>query len=136
PCFGKSHAPLQSVPGWVRRRQAGGEGQGDPMTYQVPVEDIRFVFNELADLDGILRLPPHAELDSETIDAILQENAKFVEEVIAPLNRKGDLDPPKWLDGQVRTTPGFKEAFQEFGRGGWQGLLHEPKWGGQGLPKL
>ncbi len=106
------------------------------MTYQVPVEDIRFVFKELADLDGILRLPPHAELDSETIDAILQENAKFVEEVIAPLNRKGDLDPPKWLDGQVRTTPGFKEAFQEFGRGGWQGLLHEPKWGGQGLPKL
>jgi len=106
------------------------------MTYQVPVEDIRFIFKELADLDGILQLPAHAELDTDTIDAVLHENAKFVEEVIAPLNRKGDLEPAKWHDGEVQTSPGFKQAFQEFGRGGWQGLLHGPQWGGQGLPKL
>ncbi|HLU78842.1 MAG TPA: acyl-CoA dehydrogenase [Burkholderiaceae bacterium] len=106
------------------------------MTFQAPVDDIRFIFKELADLDGILKLPDHTELDVETIDAVLQENARFVEEVVAPLNRKGDLEPARWQDGEVRTSPGFKEAFGEFARGGWQGLLHDEKWGGQGLPKL
>jgi len=106
------------------------------MTYQVPVEDIRFVFKELADLEGILALPAHADLDAETVDAVLQENARFVEEVVAPLNRAGDLQPARWDDGEVRTTPGFKDAFQEFAQGGWQGLQHDPEWGGQGLPRL
>lgn len=106
------------------------------MTYQAPIEDIRFVFTELADLEGVLSLPAHEDLDAETIDAVLQENARFVEEVVAPLNRVGDLQPARWEDGRVRTTPGFKEAFQEFTQGGWQGLQHDPQWGGQGLPRL
>ncbi len=106
------------------------------MTYQAPVEDIRFVFKELADLDGVLALPAYSDFDAETIDAVLLENARFVQEVIAPLNRAGDLQPARWENGEVKTTPGFKEAFGEFARGGWQGLQHSPEWGGQGLPKL
>ena len=106
------------------------------MTYQAPVEDIRFVFQKLADLDGILAMPAHADLDADTVDAVLQENARFVEEVIAPLNRAGDLQSARWEEGEVRTTPGFKKAFQEFAQGGWQGLQHDPEWGGQGLPRL
>ena len=106
------------------------------MNYQAPVEDVRFVFKELADLDGVLALPPYSDFDSDTIDAVLQENARFVQEVIAPLNRPGDLQPARWDNGEVKTTPGFKEAFQEFARGGWQGLQHSADWGGQGLPKL
>src|SRR5690554_5319800 len=106
------------------------------MTYQAPVEDIRFVFKELADLDGILSLPAHAGLDEETVDAVLNENARFVQEVVAPLNRTGDLQPAKWEDGEVRVSPGFREAFLEFAQGGWQGLQHDPEWGGQGLPRL
>lgn len=106
------------------------------MTYQAPVEDVRFIFKELADLEGVLALPAHAELDGETIDAVLHENARFVEEVIAPLNQQGDQQPARWEEGQVYTTPGFKEAFQEFGQGGWQGLQHDSEWGGQGLPRL
>lgn len=106
------------------------------MTYQAPVEDIRFVFKELADLEGVLALPPHAELDLDTVDAVLQENARFVEEVVAPLNRAGDLQGARWEDGTVQTSPGFKEAFQEFSQGGWQGLQHDPAHGGQGLPRL
>lgn len=106
------------------------------MTYQAPVEDIRFVFRELAGLEEVLALPAHDGLDEETVDAVLQENARFVEAVIAPLNRAGDIQPARWQDGQVRTTDGFPEAFRQFGEGGWQGLQHDPEWGGQGLPKL
>src|SRR5690606_12182405 len=61
---------------------------------------------------------------------------RFVQEVIAPLNRTGDLQPARWDAGQVKTSPGFKEAFAAFAQGGWQGLQHPAQWGGQGLPKL
>lgn len=106
------------------------------MTYRAPLEDIRFVIKELADLDEVLALPGFEEVSDDLVDAVLEENARFVEQAIAPLNRSGDTAPATWEDGKVQTSPGFRQAFQEFAQGGWQGLLHEPKWGGQGLPKL
>ncbi|SHG86388.1 acyl-CoA dehydrogenase [Pollutimonas bauzanensis] len=106
------------------------------MTYRAPTQDIRFVLKELADLDGVLALPGFEEVSEDLVDAVLQENARFVEQAIAPLNRAGDTTPAKWNDGAVTTSPGFKKAFAEFAQGGWQGLQHEQEWGGQGLPKL
>ncbi|MDS1141943.1 acyl-CoA dehydrogenase [Pusillimonas sp. SM2304] len=106
------------------------------MTYRAPTQDIRFILNELADLDGVLALPGFEEVSGDLVDAVLEENARFVEQAIAPLNRSGDTEPATWSDGAVRTSPGFKQAFSEFAQGGWQGLQHEQEWGGQGLPKL
>lgn len=106
------------------------------MTYQAPVDDIKFAIQELADLDGVLALPAYSEFESDTIEAVLHENARFIQEAIAPLNRAGDLQPARWNDGHVVTTPGFKKAFSEFASGGWQGLQHAQKWGGQGLPRV
>src|SRR5690606_15938423 len=57
------------------------------------------------------------------------------EGVLAPLNREGDLDPSSWHDRQVRTTPGFKDAYRQYAEGGWQSLQHPADFGGQGLPK-
>ncbi|PLC54942.1 acyl-CoA dehydrogenase [Pollutimonas nitritireducens] len=106
------------------------------MSYRAPTEDIRFVLNELADLENVLALPGFEDVSSDLVDAVLDENAKFVEQAIAPLNQSGDTSPAKWSDGSVSTSPGFKKAFSEFAAGGWQGLQHEQEWGGQGLPKL
>ena len=106
------------------------------MTYRAPVQDIRFILHELADLDGVLALPGFEEISSDLVDAVLEENARFVEQAVAPLNRAGDLNPAKWSEEGVTTPPGFKQAFSEFGQGGWQGLQHEQALGGQGLPKL
>jgi alkylation response protein AidB-like acyl-CoA dehydrogenase len=106
------------------------------MTYRAPTQDIRFTIKELADLDGVLALPGFEEVTEDLVDAVLEENARFVEQAIAPLNRQGDTSPAKWSDGNVTTSPGFKQAFHEFAQGGWQGLQHEQEWGGQGLPKL
>ena len=55
--------------------------------------------------------------------------------MVAPLNGEGDRSPSSWKDGEVTTTPGFKEAFRQFAEGGWQGLQHPADFGGQGLPK-
>lgn len=106
------------------------------MTYRAPTEDIRFVIKELADLEGVLRLPGFEEVSEDLVVAVLEENARFVEQAIAPTNRPGDTSGASWKDGDVTTAPGFKQAFQQFAQGGWQGLQHDPHWGGQGLPKL
>jgi len=105
------------------------------MTYTVPLRDIRFTLYELAGLDQVLQAAG-GEANRELVDAILEENARFVENAVAPLNRVGDTRPPAWKDGAVATSPGYAEAFREFARGGWQGLQHPQQWGGQGLPKL
>ena len=106
------------------------------MTFRAPIQEIRFILKELADLQGVLALPGFEDVTEDVVDAVLDENARFVEQAIAPLNRQGDTNPPVWDDGVVRTSPGFKKAFEAFGSGGWQGLQHDQQWGGQGLPKL
>ena len=106
------------------------------MPYQAPLKDMLFVMNELADLAGVNALPGNEDATPETAEAILEENAKFVSNVIAPLNYASDKEPSYWHDGQVTTSKGFKEAFKAFGEAGWQGVQHPVEFGGQGLPKL
>ena len=107
------------------------------MTYAAPVKDMKFVIKELAGLATINQLPGCEDATEETVDAILEENAKFCGEVLAPLNWSGDVERSvRNADGSVTTPKGFKEAFKQFGEGGWQGLHHPVDFGGQGLPKL
>ena len=105
------------------------------MSYTAPVKDMLFCMKELADLEAIARLPGLGEAGLDTAQAVLEECARFSQEVLAPLNREGDIHPSSWHDGAVTTTPGFRQAFRQFGEGGWQGLQHPDAFGGQGLPK-
>ena len=106
------------------------------MSYTAPLKDMQFVLNELADLAGISALPGCEDATPETVEAVIEENAKFCSEVIAPLNVTGDREPSSWRDSQVTTTKGFKEAFKAFGDAGWQGVQHPVEYGGQGLPEV
>ena len=106
------------------------------MSYTAPVKDMLFVMNELAGLAAVNALPGCEDATPETAEAILEENARFCSEVIAPLNHSADKAPSSWADGKVTTSPGFKEAFRQFGEAGWQGVQHPVEFGGQGLPKL
>jgi alkylation response protein AidB-like acyl-CoA dehydrogenase len=105
------------------------------MSYVAPVKDMLFSMKELADLEAVARLPGFEEAGLDTAQAVLEECARFSQEVLAPLNREGDVRPSSWQGGVVTTTAGFKEAFRQFGEAGWQGLQHPPEFGGQGLPK-
>ena len=105
------------------------------MTYRAPVADMLFCMKELADLENVAELPGFEDAGIETAQAVLEECAKFNEGVVAPLNWEGDKNPSSWRDGVVTTTPGFKQAFRQFGEGGWQGLQHPTEFGGQNLPK-
>lgn len=105
------------------------------MTYRAPLKDMLFDIEHLAGIAQIARLPGFEEAGLETAQAVLEECAKFNEGIVAPLNVEGDRNPSSWKDGQVTTTPGFRQAYKQYAEGGWQGLQHPTDFGGQGLPK-
>ena len=105
------------------------------MSFSVPVKDMLFAMEHLANLDQVAQIPGFEDANLETAQAVLEECAKLCEGVIEPLNIAGDMHPSSLKDGVVTTTAGFKEAFAQFAEGGWQGLQHPVDFGGQGLPK-
>jgi alkylation response protein AidB-like acyl-CoA dehydrogenase len=104
--------------------------------YQAPLKDMRFVLNELAGLSEVAKLPGYQDATSDTVDAILEESAKFASEVLDPINHSGDEEGSVWKDGAVTTPKGFKQAYRQYVAGGWGALPFDADWGGQGLPKL
>ncbi len=105
------------------------------MSYIAPVKDMIFNMDHLAGLSQVAQIPAFEDMGVETAQAVLEECAKLNESVLVPLNWEGDKNPSSFKDGHVTTTPGFKEAYQQYCEGGWQSLQHPADFGGQGLPK-
>ncbi|NVJ61339.1 MAG: acyl-CoA dehydrogenase C-terminal domain-containing protein [Gammaproteobacteria bacterium] len=103
--------------------------------YTAPLDDIRFLLHDWLNITEHYKKYGYEEAaDKELIDAILEEGAKFSQEVLAPINQSGDEEGCK-IDGHQVTTPtGFKEAYQQYCDNGWPSLSAEPEYGGQGLP--
>jgi 3-(methylthio)propanoyl-CoA dehydrogenase len=106
------------------------------MTFRAPVQDLLFNIKHVANIEQLTRIPAFADAGYDTAQAVLEECAKFNEQVVAPLNWAGDINPSTCKDGVVTTTPGFAAAYKQFAEGGWQGLQHPTEYDGQGLPKL
>ena len=106
------------------------------MSYVAPVKDMLFNMQHLAALDDIAKIPGFEDAGMPTAQAVLEECARFTQDVLAPLNWEGDKNPSAWKNGVVSTTPGFKQAYKQYAEGGWQGLQHPSQFGGQGLPKI
>jgi alkylation response protein AidB-like acyl-CoA dehydrogenase len=106
-------------------------------TYTPPLRDMQFVLHELLKVtDEYKAMPRYAEVDADTINAIIEEGGKFAAEVTFPLNISGDEEGCK-LNKETRevaTPKGFKEAYRKYVEGGWPALSCEPEFGGQGLP--
>ena len=80
-------------------------------SYKTPLRDMRFVYGELFDLEAIQSLPGYEEVNSELVDAILEEAGRFCENRLHPLNRSGDEEGCHFKDGRVTTPKGIKEAY-------------------------
>jgi len=105
-------------------------------SYKAPLRDMRFVIFELMDCGDITALPGYEEATPDLIDSVLEEAARFCEQVLFPLNRSGDEEGCVFDSGVVRTPKGFQEAYKAFCEGGWPGITSSPAYGGQGLPKI
>ena len=104
------------------------------MPYAAPVSDIRFLLNKVLGYERLAATETFAEAGTEVTEAILGELGRLCTEVLAPLNRGGDLTPARLENGVVRTSPGFKDGYKAIAEGGWLGLSATPEYGGMGLP--
>ena len=106
-------------------------------SYTPPLKDMQFLLHEVLHITQVLStMPSHADMDADTLAAILEEGGKFASEVIAPLNPVGDQQGCQ-LDvttHEVKTPDGFKAAYAQYVQGGWPALSCDPAYGGQGLP--
>ena len=103
-------------------------------SYRAPLRDIRFVVHEVLDFEDHYRSFGREDLNRELLEGILEEGARFAEDILAPTNRVGDEHGLVFEAGRVRTPPGFKDAYERYCRDGWITMTQDPRWGGQGLP--
>ena len=107
--------------------------------YRAPLEDMRFLIDEVLDAESSLGTLPRFEelgVGEELTGALLEEGAKLAGDVLSPLRRAGDMTPARCEDGKVIITPGYAEAMQQLAEGGWFGVAADAEYGGQGLPEL
>ncbi|MCF8468559.1 MAG: acyl-CoA dehydrogenase C-terminal domain-containing protein [Sneathiella sp.] len=102
--------------------------------YSAPLKDMSFVLNNIADLAALSRLEGFEHAEPDVVEAVLEEAGKFAGNVLSPLNKPGDLKGSHVKDGVVTTPPGWKEAYQGFVEGGWNGISAPEKYDGGGLP--
>jgi alkylation response protein AidB-like acyl-CoA dehydrogenase len=106
-------------------------------SYKAPVRDIRFVINEVLESEKLYRsLPGYEEATEDLMNAIIEEGARFAENVIAPLNRNGDEEGCHWTATGVTTPAGYKEAYRQYVENGWPALSADVEHGGQGMPNM
>jgi alkylation response protein AidB-like acyl-CoA dehydrogenase len=103
---------------------------------KLPVRDMQFVLFDLFDYEAHCRaIPEFAETSADVVNAILEELAKFCENVLAPLNAVGDREGCQLNGHEVKTPTGFREAYQQFVAAGWPSMCNDTAFGGQGLPE-
>ncbi len=102
--------------------------------YRPPVQDMEFVLRELVDLGGLAALPGYEDVSPELAASVLEEAGKIAAEVVAPLNRTGDLEGARLENGEVVTAPGWQGAYRALVDGHWIGVSSDPAYGGMGLP--
>jgi alkylation response protein AidB-like acyl-CoA dehydrogenase len=106
--------------------------------YSAPLRDIRFTLFDVLDIESSVGRLGFDDAGRDTIDAVLEESARFCGTVLAPLNRVGDEHGVRFdqADGSVTTAPGFRDAYTQFAQGGWGGLAAPAEYGGMGLPHV
>jgi alkylation response protein AidB-like acyl-CoA dehydrogenase len=105
--------------------------------YVAPLRDMQFVLHEFLNVtEEFKNLPAYQEIDADIINQVLEEGAKFTQEVLFPLNHSGDREGCHYdaATKTVTTPKGFKEAYKQYVEGGWAALACDPEYGGQGLP--
>ena len=104
------------------------------MPYRAPVQDYRFLMDHVVGFPAVAATDRFSEATTDMADAILTEAGKLCDDVLAPLNRNGDLHPAVLENGIVRTSPGFSDGYAAIAEGGWIGISADPEFGGMALP--
>lgn len=102
--------------------------------YVPPLEDMRFLLEEVFNLTGVFGCGPYEEVDGDVARAVLEQASRFAADILSPVNATGDATGSQLVNGAVQTPPGFKEVYRRYCEAGWVGLDLPTQYGGQGLP--
>ena len=106
------------------------------MPYRAPADEFRFLLRHVVDFEQVAATDRFADATPDTVQAILTEAGRMCEDVLAPLQRQGDLHPARLENGVVRTSPGFAEGYRAIAEGGWVAIAAPSEYGGMGLPMV
>ncbi|MFY0624520.1 MAG: acyl-CoA dehydrogenase [Pelagimonas sp.] len=104
------------------------------MTYRAPLDEFQLLLNKVVGFPAVAETERFAEATPDMVGAILSEAGKLCEDILAPLNRSGDLDPSVLENGKMRTSAGFADGYKAIAEGGWISTAASPNYGGMGLP--
>src|ERR1700761_7554270 len=97
-------------------------------SYKAPLDDMRFVLNEVLNVSQLKEIRDFAAVDDATVNQFLEETAKLAEKVLFPLNttaaRAGcihDRDAKT-----VKTPAGFQDAYKQLCAAGLPGFACDP----------
>ena len=102
--------------------------------YKAPTNDMMFVLEHIANLSELASREGYEHADLETVDGVLGEAARFMEEQLVPLNQKGDQEGVVVKNGQIFHPHGFADAYERFVEAGWNGIALDESYGGGGMP--
>ena len=104
------------------------------VNYKAPINDIIFAYEVLDSYNILNKIEKFKDFGLDTLEPIVEECAKFAEEVLAPINSIGDKNGAIFDEGIVKMPPGFKEAYEKFTKAGWSSISLPSDIGGGGLP--
>ena len=104
------------------------------VNYKAPINDIIFAYDVLDSYNILNKIENFKDFGLDTLEPIVEECAKFAEEVLAPINSIGDKDGAIFDEGIVKMPPGFNEAYEKFTKAGWSSISLPSDIGGGGLP--
>ena len=104
------------------------------MPFRAPVSEYEFMLRHVVDYDKVAATTKFQDAGLDVVDAIMNEAGKMCNEVMAPVQRNGDVHPAVLENGVVRTSPGFADAYGAIASGGWISTSADPEFGGMGLP--
>src|SRR5262245_25056027 len=105
-------------------------------SYKAPLDDMRFILNEVLDVSSLSKIEAFKDVETATINEFLSLGAQISEELLQPLNAVGDREGCVYNKNEktVTTPTGFKEAYKQFCESGFPAISCDPKYGGMGMP--
>ena len=104
--------------------------------FKINEEDVFFILKDQLNYGSLCRLERYQDFDEDTLDMLVKEAIKFAKAELSPLMEIGEKWGVVFEDGQVRSAPEYKRAFQVMGENGWIGAVRDPEYGGQGFPHM
>ncbi|MCF8028128.1 MAG: acyl-CoA dehydrogenase [Desulfobacteraceae bacterium] len=98
--------------------------------------DVDFVLHEQMQVTELAKNEKFAEFNKKTVDMVVTEARNLAVKAILPTQKESDeVGCSLEKDGTVKVPESFHQVNALYNEGEWLGMIDEPDYGGQGMPK-